>query len=193
MLETAAERLLGVKPDLASITDAERAALSRRAALELPAALARESGRKVVLFIDEFQRAVGYADGVGLVNDVVDIYSGSREVVVLVDGSEERTLDQLMGEPYNLAKLTKRLPLVERIPLDQWRAPLRERFSAAGMAISGERLERVLAFGDEQPYRTMCGALDVALKTRTLQLDEVDDFALDKGLEAARGRIDEDA
>jgi hypothetical protein len=193
ILEHLTERLLGVTPDLSSVTDPDQALLSRRAALELPRALASETGRKVVLFADELQRAVNYADGIGLINDLVDIYAGNREVVVLVDGSDERTLEQLIGEPYNLGKLTKRLALTDRIPFDQWRAPLRDRFEQAKLTICDARLQRVLAFGAEHPYHTMCAALEVALKTRALQLDEINDFALDEGLQAARARIDEDS
>jgi len=191
IIESLIERLLGVRPDLSSVTDAEQAGLSRRSALELPIALARESGRKVVLFLDELQRAVNYADGVGLVSDLVDIYAGHGDVVVLVDGSDMRTLGELTAEPYNLAKLTKRLALSERIPREDWRGALRGRYAQAGLNISDRRLERVLDFGAEHPYRTMCGALEVALKARALALHTVDDFAIDSGLEAARARIDD--
>ena len=42
----------------------------------------------MALFIDELQRAVDYSDGVSLIRDLLDIYSGNPDVVVLVDGSD---------------------------------------------------------------------------------------------------------
>jgi hypothetical protein len=166
--------------------------LRRRAALELPLNLANETRKPVVLFIDELQRAVSYADGEGLVSDLVDIYAGTPEVVVLVDGSQERAVEQLMGAPYSLAKLTTRIALDDRIPLDQWRRPLRDRFAQADISISNDWLERLLAFGDGMPYPTMCAARHIAQTVRALGTDHVDRLAFDRGLEQARARIDDD-
>jgi hypothetical protein len=183
---------LGIPLDLSGL-GAELAPATRRAALELPLGLARQHGVRVVLFIDELQRAVDYGDGVGLVCDLVDLYAGNGDVVVLVDGSAERTIEQLIGEPYGLGKLTSRVALPERIPLDQWLRPLRHRFDEAELAISEERLERILAFGDGYPYATMAAALYTAFNARRLKLGEIDDFVLDRGLEEARERLAADA
>jgi hypothetical protein len=165
---------------------------TRRAALELPLALARQQQRKVVFFIDELQRAVDYADGIGLVHDLVDIYAGNQDVVVLVDGSDDRTIERLMVPPYGLARLAQRVTLPHTIPADQWRRPLRERFDRAALAISDEHLDRILSFGEGRPYDTMAGCLYVGLTARRIGSEAIDAFVLDKGLEEARGRLDED-
>jgi hypothetical protein len=165
---------------------------TRRAALELPLAIARQQQCKVVFFIDELQRAVDYADGVGLIHDLVDLYAGNEDVAVLVDGSDARTIEQLMGPPYDLARLGQRVPLSPTIPADQWLAPLRERFERAVLAISDAHLNRILEFGEGRPYDTMAGCLYVGLNVRRLGGEEVDDFALERGLEEARARLDED-
>jgi hypothetical protein len=165
---------------------------TRRAALELPLTIARQQQRDVVFFIDELQRAVDYADGISLVRDLVDIYAGNQQVVVLIDGSDERTIEQLIGSPYDLAKLGQRLDLPPTIPADQWRHPLLERFSRVGLQVTPERLERILDFAEGRPYDTMAGCLYVALNARRVQSDEVDDFVLQKGLEEARARLDDD-
>jgi hypothetical protein len=183
---------LGVPLDLSRF-GAEIPDATRRAALELPLAIARQQHRKVVLFLDELQRAVDYADGVGLVHDLVDIYSGNQDVVVLVDGSDDRTIERLMGPPYDLARLAQRVALPHTIPADQWRGPLRERFEHATLAISDEHLERILAFGEGRPYDTMAGCLYVGLMARRLGSEAIDAFALEKGLEEARARLDEDS
>jgi len=167
---------------------------TRRGALELPRQLVAETGRPLLLFIDELQRAVSYADGVGLVNDLVDIYSkqDDREVVVLVDGSDERALGDLVGEPYSLAKLTSPRPLPPTIPDDQWRRPLRDRFNDAGLTLPDQHLDGLLQFAAGQPYPMMCAAMAVALRSRQLGESTVGDLAMQLGLEEARGRLDAD-
>jgi hypothetical protein len=182
----------GVPLDLSQFgADIPRA--TRRATLELPRAIAQQQRRKLVLFIDELQRAVDYADGVSLVHDLVDIYSGNRDVVVLVDGSDDRTIERLMGSPYDLAKLAQRLELEPTIPADQWRRPLLERFARAGLSISAERLELILEFGQGRPYDTMAACLYTSLNARRVESIEVDAFVVEKGLEEARARLDEDS
>ncbi len=165
---------------------------TRRAVLELPLAIARQQERKVVFFVDELQRAVDYSDGKGLVHDLVDIYSANTEVVVLVDGSNERTIEQLMGAPYDLAKLAQRRELPPTIPEDQWREPLLARFERAELPITTDRLELILEFGAGRPYDTMTACLYAGLNARRVESNEIDDFALEKGLEEARGRLNED-
>ncbi|HEV2998322.1 MAG TPA: ATP-binding protein, partial [Solirubrobacteraceae bacterium] len=70
-----------------------------RAVLSLPAELARAEGRRALLFLDELQRVVDYADGENVLCDLVDIYGGSKDAVVLVDGSDERALSGMFGAP----------------------------------------------------------------------------------------------
>lgn len=159
---------------------------------ELPLVLARQRRHKIVLFIDELQRAVDFADGIGLVHDLVDIYSANPDVVLLVDGSDQRTIERLMGSPYGLARLSQRLELSPIIPADQWRGPLLDRFERAGLAISRNHLEQILRFGEGRPYDTMAGCLCVGLNARRVDSDVIDDFVLTRGLEEARVRVAED-
>jgi hypothetical protein len=184
---------LGVPLDLSEF-GAEIPPQTRRGILELPRSLATETGRPVLLFIDELQRAVDYADRVGLINDLVDIYAGAANtnVVVLVDGSDERALEKLVGSPYSLAKLTQPQPLTPTIPGDQWRNPLQRRFAEADPEIPDEQLERILAFAAGAPYAMMCASLGAALRTRQLGERAVSAFAVDLGLKDARERLDAD-
>jgi len=116
-------------------------------------------------------------------------------VVVLVDGSDARTIEQLMGKPYELARLGQRRELPPTIPIDQWRRPLLERFQRAGLSISAERLERIIQFGEGRPYDTMSARLYVGMTARRVRPAdaEVDDFVLETGLKEARGRLDHDS
>jgi hypothetical protein len=181
----------GIPLDLAQF-GADLPDSTRRAVLELPLLIALQQKRKAVLFLDELQRAVDYVDGVGLVRDLVDIYAGNPNVALLVDGSDERTIEQLMGSPYCFSRLGRRLPLTPTIPTDQWRAPLRNRFERAALSISREQLERIIEFGEERPYDTMVGCLCVGHVARSARSDTVDDLVLTEGLERARVRLDED-
>jgi hypothetical protein len=83
--------------------------------------------------------------------------------------------------------------LPHTIPADQWRAPLRERFERATLAISDEQLERILAFGEGRPYDTMAACLYVGLAARRLGSEAIDAFVLEKGLEEAHARLVEDS
>jgi hypothetical protein len=163
-----------------------------RTVLELPRAIARRHGRPVVLFIDELQHAVDYADGVELITGLVDIYAGGSEVAVLIDGSNDRTIEQLMGDPYSVAKLAQRLALAETIPPDQWRRPLRERFAEARLAISDSQLQELIDFGTGRPYRTMAACSGVAIAARRLEISEIDGFAMRAGLQETEVRLADD-
>jgi hypothetical protein len=164
-----AERLLadrGIPLDLSEL-GAEPGALPTRAILALPRSIAEQTGRSLVLFLDELQRAVGYADGEQVLQDLVDLYGGSTDVVVLVDGSDERVLDGMLGAPVHFGKLCDRLSLSARIvPVSTWRAPLSARFAQAGMQIDEAALDALLDFGDGRPYETMTAARYAALSAR---------------------------
>lgn len=188
------ERLLGelgVPLDLSELGN-EPGELPSRAILQLPLELARARGGRGLVFFDELQRAVDYADGDQLLADLVDIYGGQSDVVVLVDGSDERALEGMLGEPAHFGKLVDRQILADRMPRETWREPLRERFSAAGLQLPGKHCERLLAWSDGRPYPTMAAARYTALSARKLGSDTIGDFELDMGLDEARRHLDDD-
>ena len=196
IVRPAIERLLesvGLPLDLSSIAADDVPPATRRAALELPLNVSRQHGTPVVFCIDELQRAVEYADGEGLIGDLIDIYAGQTDVILLVSGSQERVVERLLAEPFAVGKLLERRTLSPRIPRDQWRRPLAERFAAAALQIAGDRLERVLDFGQERPYATMTGARYVALTARKLEIREVDEQCVEQGLREASEHLDDDA
>lgn len=96
----------GIPLDLGQLA-ARPGPLPTRKILSLPLALAEERDRPVVLFLDELQRAADYADGEQLLGDLVDLYSANTKVVVLVDGSDERALDGMLGAPAQFGKLVR--------------------------------------------------------------------------------------
>lgn len=189
------EKLLGdvgVPLDLSQL-DAEPGGLPTRSILSLPSALAEQSGQPVVLFLDELQRAVDYADGKQVLGDLVDLYSGATDVAVLVDGSEERALDGMLGAPVQIGKLCDRVPLEPRIPAYAWRNALPERFGQAGLKVEHEALEALLSFGDGRPYATMMAARYGALNARKLGSGAVGAFEAQTAIDEARRHLEEDA
>lgn len=182
----------GIPLDLGQL-GADPGALPTRTILSLPLKLAEETGQRVVFFLDELQRAVDYADGEQVLGDLVDLYSGSTDVIVLVDGSKERALEGMLGGPVQFGKLCDRLPLEPRIPTYTWRDSLPERFRQAGLELLPEALELLVVFGDGRPYATMTAARYAALNARKLGSESVGTFEGEEGVAEARRHLDEDA
>lgn len=169
-----------------------------RTVLALPLTLAQQVGKRVVFFLDELQRAVAYTDGEEILQALVDIYSGVSDVVVLVDGSEERALTGLLGQPVQLDKLCGRVAVSPHIPKERWRERLPERFDHVGMTITSGALAAIIDFGAERPYETMAAAQGAALTARALGGEQresilVDVFEADQGIEVAKRRDNDDA
>ena len=189
------EKLLkeqGIPLDLSQFAG-ERQALPTRAILSLPLRLAKESGKPVVFYLDELQRAVDYADGEQVLGDLVDLYSGGTEVIVLVDGSKERALEGMLDQPIQFGKLCDRLRLDPRISTGIWRAALPDRFRQADLELQPEALDAILAFGQELPYPTMTAARYSALNARKLGSGSVGSFEAEEGVAEAKRHLEEDA
>jgi hypothetical protein len=171
--------------------------LPSRKILALPMALSKERDRPVVFFLDELQRAADYADGEQLPGDLVDLYSGNPNVVVLVDGSDERALDGMLARPVladlrSVGKLVDRLILDPRMPVDTWRSGLSERFGQVGLELGPEALERLIAFGEGRPYPTMTAARYAALGARKLGSVTIEAFDVQMAIDEARRHLTED-
>jgi len=180
-----------VPPELMIGRDGERADLERRLREGISTMLAGPRQR-AVFFLDELQRTVTYADGQHVLQDLVDLYRPSGDVVLLVDGSEERTLDGMLGEPVHFGKLVDRLTLDPLIPRSVWRAPLTQRFAAAGLRLPDEQRERLLEWRDGAVYPTMTAARYTALNARKTGSDTITDFDVEMGLDEARRHLEDD-
>jgi AAA ATPase-like protein len=194
----AVERLLdesGIPLDLSEL-GAEPGGLPSHTILSLPRSLAEATGRTVVLFLDELQRVTTYLDGEQLLHDLVDLYGGATNVVVLVDGSDERVLSGMLGAPVHFGKLCDRLSLDVTIPRDTWKAALGERFERAGMRLAALACDLLLDFGAGRPYETMTAARYAAFTARMLQGDErpapVGEFEAQMGIDEAVRHLGDD-
>lgn len=182
----------GIPLDLSALKDRPQPQ-TVRSILALPIKLAAERKRPVVLYFDELQRVVDYAEGAELLGDLVDLYSGRTDVVVLVDGSDKRAFDSMMRPPVGFGKLVDSLPLVEEIPPYVWRDGLPERFARAGLRIEVELLDDLIEFGEGRPYATMAAAGYAALNSRKLNSEVVGPLAIREAIEEARRQLAEDS
>lgn len=182
----------GIPLDLSEL-GAPPTALPSRAVVALPLMLAKQIGKPVVFFLDELQRAVHYTDGQQVLGDLVDLYSGSTDVVILVDGSDERTMEGMLGEPVQFGKLVDRLSLDPLIALHIWRDSLPDRFRQAGLTLEQDALDALITFGNGRPYVTMSAARYAALNARKLGGASVGRFEADEGVAEARRHIEDDA
>jgi hypothetical protein len=181
----------GVPLDLGAFPTAH-GELPTRTILGLPLEIARQRGRRGVLFLDEVQRAVDYADGAKLLSDVVDLYGGDQDVVVLADGSDERTLDDMLGPTIGFGKLVDRQHLAPEIPIASWREPLTLRFADAHLELGDAPLGRLLAWSRGRPYATMAAARYTALCARKTDSRVIGDFELQMGCDEARRHLGDD-
>jgi hypothetical protein len=181
----------GIPLDLSAL-DRGAGTADARTILSLPLELARHRRKPMILFLDELQRAVSYADGDEILTDLVDLYRASGGVLVLVDGSDVRTLDGMLGEPLHFGKLVGRQRLDPRIPLTTWRGPLTERFAAAGLELPDGPRERLLAWSDGVVYPTMAAARFTAFTAKKTDAVTITDFDLEMGLDVARRHLDDD-
>jgi len=166
--------------------------LPARAVLSLPAELARREGKRALLFLDELQRVVDYADGENVLCDLVDIYGGSTDAVVLVDGSNERALSGMFGAPVHFGKLVDRRTLDPQIPLTSWRDPLTDRFSRVGLLLEEAPREELLKWSDGHPYATMAAARYTARSARNTNSDTVTEFDVRMGIDEADRHLRDD-
>ena len=188
------EKLLadqGIPLDLSALET--RSDLPSRAVLALPLELARHQGKRAVLFFDELQRVVDYADGEEVLRDLVDIYSGAEHAVVLVDGSDERALEGMLATPVGFGKLVGRLGLASTIPLDSWREPLTDRFERLGLDLPAPQLEKILHWSAGRPYATMAACQYTAHAARKTGSSTVAEFDVQMGIDEAERRLRDDA
>jgi uncharacterized protein len=189
------EKLLadqGIPLDLSALGPSSSDAPAR-AVLSLPAELAKHRHKRALLFFDELQRVVDYADGEEFLRDLVDVYGASDHAVVLVDGSDERALDGMFGSPIHFGKLVDRLGLDPTIPLASWREPLTDRFKRLGLDLPGAPREAILAWSDGRPYPTMTACRYVAHSARKTGSAAISDFDVQMGIDEAERHLRDDA
>ena len=188
------EKLLrdeGAPLDLSAL-GAEPDQQTARAILALPQQIAAQAKQRVVLLLDELQRVVDYADGPTILSDLSDLYGGRTEISLIIDGSDERSVEGMLGDPGHIGKLCERYELSPTIQQSTWHDPLRQRFASLGFEIDETSLGRLIDFGAGRPYATMLACRHAALTARRLGIDTINAFDVQAGIDAAVAQLEAD-
>jgi hypothetical protein len=168
-------------------------------ALELPERVAQADGRRLVLFLDEFQevaaarRPYGHPDAV--TNRMRAIFQRSSAVSHLFAGSIEHMMRDLFTPSRRAFSGFGSFYSLRRIEEDEWRRGLRERFTADDCTIGEPALERIIELGDSHPRATMRIAqqthlVSIELDTRAIDLELVQ-VGLGRALEGDRPTMEQ--
>ncbi len=120
--------------------------------LELPAELAAERKRRVVVVFDEFQEIVALDRQ--FPNLMRSVFQAQPDVGHVYLGSKRHVLERIFSdknEPF--WRSAKRLE-IGPIPSEKFAAFLRDRFAATGKAIADDAVERLLQATGGHPYGT---------------------------------------
>jgi len=130
-----------------------------RVALELGERLAGQDGRRVVIFIDEFQEIVGSDKRFGDPDQVTRllraIFQRSPHVSVLFAGSIEHLMRDLFAPSDRALSQFGAFHDLAPITTTQWRTGIRARLAADDTTITDDALDRLVALGEGHPRATM--------------------------------------
>lgn len=128
-------------------------------ALELPQKVAAADGKRLVLYVDEFQaiQRIGNNSGAAIVlkEQMRKVFQRSRAVSFLFAGSLEHMMRDLFAdkrEPFfNFGGFHALRPITH----DEWRDGIAARLRTAGLGIGTIALDAIIDRGEEHPRSTM--------------------------------------
>lgn len=128
-------------------------------ALELPQKIANADGRRMILFLDEFQEIASarcpFGDPDRLTKRMRAAFQRSPDVSFLFAGSIEHLMrDLFASEERGLSQFGSFFPLPPIGP-ETWREGIAARFAEDACAVDGPALERLIAAGEGHPRVTM--------------------------------------
>ncbi len=130
-----------------------------RAALELAERLAQRDGKRVVIFLDEFQEIVGADKRFGDPHQVTrlmrSVLQRSRNVSVLFAGSIEHLMRDLFAPTDRALSQFGAFHELAPIRAAQWQTGIRARLADDDTTITDDALDRVIALGEGHPRATM--------------------------------------
>jgi uncharacterized protein len=158
-------------------------------ALELPERVAVADGRRLVLFIDEFQelaserRPYGHPDQV--TRRMRAVFQRSTSVSYLFAGSLEHVMRDLFAPQQRAFSGFGSFHALRPIAADDWREGLADRFAADDCTITPAALDRIVKLGGDHPRATMRVAQQTHLVSVQLDRREIDLDLVELGYRAA--------
>jgi len=186
-LADASELATAVDQSLAPVDDGSA---DPRVVLRGIQAAAIAAGRPVLIFVDEVQRLATHwsneDDSTATQQALAEImHQHDGRIVFLLAGSERGAVEALLdeGQPLHYDGMTFPVPDIQ--PGD-WHHGLPERFAEAGLEITPERIDQILAASGGHPQRTMRICAHVHQLTDGAAF-EVSEIVVDEAIRVARG------
>jgi len=159
------------------------------AALRLPQRLAERDGRRVVVFLDEFQDvgAGRFGDADTVTRKMRAIFQRSPEVSVLFAGSIEHLMRDLFAPSERALSQFGSFHELTVIGADEWAEGIRERLSQDRTSITDDALGRLVELGEGHPRTTMLVAQQAHAQAIEDLSYEIDHAAVLAALDRAMG------
>lgn len=129
------------------------------AALELPQRIATADGKRIIVFLDEFQDLAApghpFGDPDRLTKQMRAIFQASPSVTLLFAGSIEHLLRDLFGPRERALSQFGSFRALSTISSEEWTAGLAPRFEQAGAPIDPDALRMTVELGEGHPRSTM--------------------------------------
>jgi hypothetical protein len=134
---------------------------------------AEQTGRLVVLFIDEIQEIGGWGDSDDAQRALAYFMRRHQgKVAVVVAGSDRSATEALFaeGKPMHWTFDPFEIPQIER---DDWHPGLVDRFSLDSKGIAAAQIDQILAYSQNQPLVTSRVAKEALRQARLAGADEI--------------------
>jgi uncharacterized protein len=158
-------------------------------ALELPERVATADGRRMILFLDEFQEVASarrpYGDPDAVTNRMRAVFQRSTAVSYLFAGSIEHVVRDLFAPARRAFSGFGSFYALRPISEEEWRRGLAERFAADDCTIAEPALDRIIELGGGHPRATMRVAQQAHLVSIELDVREIDLDLVQLGFERA--------
>src|SRR5438270_638063 len=149
--------------------------------------VAAAAGRRMVVFLDEFQEMTSglFGDGAVLTRQLRAILQRSPHVSVLFAGSMEHLMRDLFAPGERALSQFGAFHELEPIPAAEWRAGLRARLALDRCTIEDSALDRLIELGEDHPRATMLLAQQAHLIARSELRRRIDGAIVAAALAAA--------
>ena len=159
-------------------------------ALRLPEEVAQKDGKRLVLFLDEFQSILDFEDSKAQTRQqqMRAVFQRSRKVSFLFASSIEHLMKDIFGE--NRRPFSNFGGFYDLAPISatDWESGIRERLGKDGCAIDGVALGRLIDLGELHPRSTMLIAQQAHLASIFAQTKQIDSRLVAAGFQTARQR-----
>jgi hypothetical protein len=159
-------------------------------ALRLPQEIAQRDGKRLVLFLDEFQSILDFEEGKSQTRQqqMRAAFQRSSQVSFLFAGSIEHLMKDIFGE--NRRPFSNFGGFYELTPIaaEDWEGGIRRRLDKDGCTIDDAAIGRLIELGELHPRATMLIAQQAHLASIFTQTTKVDSSLVETGFRAARQR-----